>query len=390
MGFSAKIKDGAHNAVEAGKKIVVDVKEHWNEPHKGEFVSYKEFLYFAIGSGSSMNASYTGGNLSFTAGCLFVGAIYGLKMMDFAMLGIVGMILNYLFAPFGMIITDNLGSPPKKTMRMIHIVNVIFVIVGALCFMVPQHYFESFMPALPQVVGTKFIMHVFSTYYNILVLRKLSPKFGKYRCWAVAGIVPYMISLMLLVLFPYNTLEYHQKFWVMNLTFAIWGTFGSCFIQGGNIQNVISPNTNERTKIISYGSIITGLFPSIYNILFPVFATMAGGLTAINTYRVVVPVLILAMVPFTLLLIFGVKDRVVQEAEHKPQVNMRKGFKEVLRNKYLWITNISGWVTTFSTGVINVINMLIIYSMRETGQWVLFLPFSVRRILPECFLHRGL
>lgn len=370
-----KIKTGAQNLAGAARNIVADVKTHWDKPHDGEYVSYKEFMAFVIGSGSSMNASCTAGNLSFTAGCMFVGAIYGLKMMDFAMLGIVGMILNYLFAPFGMIITDNLGSPPKKTMRMINKVNIIFTIVGILCFFVPQHYFESFMPALPQVVGTKFLMHVFSTYYNIIVLRKLSPKFGKYRSWIVAGVLPYTIMMLVLVWFPYNVLPYHQKFWVMNLMFAFWGSFGACFVQAGSIQNVISPNTNERTKIISIGSFISGMFPSIYNILFPVFATMAGGITSINTYRIVVPVLVIVMIPLTFFLAFGVKDRVVQEQEHKPDVNMRKGFKEVLRNKYLWITNISGWITMFSAGSINIVNMLIIYSMR--ADWAMGIISSI-------------
>lgn len=364
MGISSKVKQGAQKAVGAGKHLVTDVKTHWNKPHEGEYVSYKEFMAFVLGSGSSLNAYCTGGNLSFSAGCLFVGAIYGLKMMDFAMLGIVTMLLNYLFAPFTMIITDNLGTPPKKTMRFINIANAVFTAVGILCFFVPQHYFESFMPALPQVVGTKFLIQVFSTYYNMLVLRTLSPKFGKYRSWIIAGIVPYMISMMILVWFPYETLSYHNKFWVMNLLFAFWSCFHSCFLQASNLQNVMSPNTNERTKIISIGSALSSEFPSVYNIIFPIFATMVGGITHINTYRIVVPVLVGVMIPFVLFLAFGVKDRVVQEEDHKPQVNMTKGFKEVLRNKYLWITNISSWVGTFSAGAINVVNMLIIYSMR--------------------------
>lgn len=347
------------------KTFVTDLKTYWNHPRPGEYVSNKEFLFFALGSGGSNNAQYTGGNLSFAASCLFVGAIYGLRMMDFAMLGIVNMVLNYLFQPISMIITDNLGRPPKKTMRMIHGASLAFVVVGIACFFIPQAPFESFMPALPQVLGTKFLVQVLSTYYNILVYRTLSPKFGKYRCWIVAGILPYMAVLMLLVLFPYNRLSYNDKFWVMNLMFAIWGTFGSCFAQANNVQNVITPNTNERTRIISIGSFISGLFPSIYNIIWPVAAAAVGGLTNIRTYRLIVPIMVLAMVPFTLFLAFGCKDRVIQEQDHKPEVNMRKGFKEVLRNKYLWITNISTWITTFSTGAINIVNMLIIYSMRQ-------------------------
>lgn len=357
------------NVIQKAKDFCLDFVDHWNTPKEGEYVSNKEFVNFIVGSGGSNNAINTGGNLSFTAGCMFVGAIYGLKMMDFAMLGIVTMLLGYLFSPISMIITDNLGSPPKKTMRMINIASFIFLIVGIACFFVPQHYFESFMPALPQVVGTKFLHQVFTTYYNMFVLRKLSPKFGKYRSWIVAGILPYALSMLLLVLFPYNILSYHDKFWVMNLTFSFWSGFGSCFAQVGNIQNVISPNTNERTKIISIGSFVSSLLPSIYNILFPIFATMAGGMTGINTYRIVVPAMVLAMVPLVLFLAFGVKDRVVQEQEHKPEINMKKGFKEVLKNKYLWIKNASSWITLFSAGAVNVINMIVIYSMRQ--DWVL-------------------
>lgn len=347
------------------KTFVTDLKTHWDKPRPGEYVSNKEFLYFILGSGGSNNAMNTGANLTFTASCLFVGAIYGLRMMDFAMLGVVNMVLNYLFQPITMIITDNLGRPPKKTMRLINWASLAFVVVGIACFFVPQTPFESFMPALPQVIGTKFLVQVLTTYYNILVYRKLSPKFGKYRCWVVAGILPYMVVLMLLVLFPYNELSYNDKFWVMNLMFAVWTTFATCFAQSANVQNVITPNTNERTRIISIGSFISSLLPSIYNIIWPVAAAAAGGLTSIRTYRIVLPIMLFAMVPFTLFLAFGCKDRVIQEEDHKPEINMRKGFKEVLRNKYLWITNVSSWITTFSTGAINIVNMLIIYAMRQ-------------------------
>lgn len=353
------------NIFQKAKDMVVGVKTYWNHPKDGEYVSNQEFLKFVIGAGASNTASYAGGNLSFTAGCMFVGAIYGLKMMDFVMLGFVTLALGYLFSPISMIITDNLGSPPKKTMRLINWASFAFVVVGILCFFVPQKYFESFMPGLPQVVGSKFLIQVFSTYWNMFVLRKLSPKFGKYRSWVIAGILPYMASMMLLVLFPYNNLPYHQKFWVMQLLFSFWGCFNSCFNQVGNIQNVISPNTEERTKIMSIGSFLYSLIPSVYNLVFPVMATLAGGMTDIKTYRIVVPIIVAVMAPLSLFLVFGVKDRVVQEQSHKPKIDMKKGFKEVLRNKYLWLTKISGWIGYFSTGAINIVNMMIIYSMRQ-------------------------
>lgn len=361
--------------VSMAKSLVTEITGHWKQPKEGEYVSYKEFLYLVLGVGGNMCAASAGYNLSFSAGCMFVGAIYGLRMMDFAILGIVNLVFNYIFSPINMIITDNLGSPAKKTMQMIHLSNLLFLILGVASFFVPQEPFEQFMPALPQVIGTKFLLQVFGSYYNFFVYRKFSPKFGKYRCWIIANTIPYVLSLLLLVLFPYNTLDYNTKFWVMHLFFSFWGCFGSCFAQTSNIQNVISPNTNERTKIMSYGSFLWSLFPSIYNVIFPVFATLAGGMTSINTYRIVVPVIVLVFAPSSLFLIFGVKDRVIQEQDHKPQVNMKNGFKAVLKNKYLWITNISSWLSSLSAGIINIINMVVIYSMRQ--DWVMGITSTI-------------
>lgn len=358
-----------NNLFQKAKTFVLDIGTYWNKPREGEYVSNKEFLNFVIGASGSNVAAYAGGNLSFTAGCLFVGAVYGLKMMDFAMLGFVNLIVGYLFSPINMIITDNLGRPPKKTMRTINLASLAFLIAGIAFFFVPQKHFEGFMPALPQVVGSKFIIQAVTAYWNIFVLRVLSPKFGKYRSWILADTVPYVLSLCLLVWFPYNTLEYHEKFWVMHLFFSLWTLFAPAFAQINNVQNVISSNTNERTRIMSIGSFLYSLLPSVFNMVFPIAAAKIGGMTDIKTYRYIVPAFVIASIPLTLFFVFGVKDRVVQEQEHKPQIDMKKGFKEVLRNKYLWITNISGWIGTFAAGSINIVNMLIIYSMRQ--DWVI-------------------
>lgn len=343
----------------------LDFKNHWSKPHDGEYVSYKEFLCFVIGAGASNTAQVAGANLSFGAGCLFVGAIYGMKMMDFVMLGFVGLILSYIFNPISMILTDNLGRPPKKTMRFVHLSNLIYTIVGVICFFIPEEPFEGFMPALPQVVGTKFILAAVGNYWAIFVMRKLSPKFGKYRCWIVASCIPYMLSILLITWFPYNKFSYNDKFWIMHLLFSIMGMFVAWFNQVPAVQNVMSPNTNERMKIMSIGSFVYSLFPSIYNIVFPVCAAWAGGMTSINTYKIVVPVFCAVLAPCVMFLGFGVKDKLVQEENHKPQVDMKYGFKMVLKNKYLWINNISGWISTFGAGAINIVNMLIIYSMRK-------------------------
>lgn len=359
------VKQSVKNGVDKAKTMVTNIGTYWNAPKEGEYVSYKEFTKFVVGSIGSCMAGSASGQLGFNAACLFVGAIYRLKMMDFVMLGFVGMALTYLFQPINMIITDNLGNPPKKTMRLINWANLAFTIVGVACFFIPQKWTEGFMPAFPQVLGTKLLVQVFFSYWNIWVMRKLSPKFGKYRCWVVANILPSSICLILLTWFPYNDFDYHTKFWVMNLFFAVWGGFGTCYGQIGTLQNVITPNTEERSKIMSYGQMLYSIGYSIFNLAFPALAALAGGMNAIKTYKWVIPALTLVSAPLTLFLAFGVKERVIQEEDHKPQVSIFKGSKEVLRNKYLWITNVSQWLGSFQAGIINITNMLIIYSMRK-------------------------
>lgn len=359
------VKNAVQDTAKKVATMVRNIPKYWNKPKEGEYVSNKEFTAFVVGAAGSSVAGSSAGQLSFSASCLFVGAIYGLKMMDFVMLGIVGSLLNYLFQPVGMIITDNLGRPPKKTMRWIWLAIVGFIVGGVGCMFVPQQYFEGFMPALPQVVGTRLIIQGFGSIYNIAVMRWLCPKFGKYRCWVIANTLPSVITLLLVTWFPYNGLDYHTKFWVMNALFSLWGWFGSCFGQTNNLQNVISPNTEERTKIMSFGMFLYSIGPTIFNAVFPALATLAGGMTSLKTYRIVIPALVLVSAPLCFFFAFGVKERVIQEQEHKPQVGIFKGAKEVLRNKYLWITNVSQWLGSFQAGVINITNMLIIYSMRK-------------------------
>ncbi|MGN0468958.1 MAG: hypothetical protein ACI4GY_09565, partial [Acutalibacteraceae bacterium] len=82
------------NLIQKAKTFVLDIGTYWKKPREGEYVSNQEFLKFVIGASGSNTAAYAGGNLTFTAGCLFVGAIYGLKMMDFVMLGFVNLIVG--------------------------------------------------------------------------------------------------------------------------------------------------------------------------------------------------------------------------------------------------------------------------------------------------------
>jgi Na+/melibiose symporter-like transporter len=103
--------------------------------------------------------------------------------------------------------------------------------------------------------------------------------------------------------------------------------------------------------------------------LIPILASYTGGMASLNTYRYVLPGVAILFTPLVLFQAFGVKDRVVLEKDHKPSVSMRQGFKAVLKNKYLWILNISGLLGAVSWGSVNSLSIIIIYWLRQ--DWLL-------------------
>ena len=375
-------------------QLVEGIKANWHKPKDGDYVSNKEFLYLILGAMGSGGVSQATGFFGFSATCLLVGAIYGISFRDIYAIGLIGLPFGYVFGPIGMIIRDNLGNVPKKTMRMINRIMVPSFIAGILLFFVPQQYFESIVPSFPQLVGGLLVINVFSNYYTNFILKKLSGKFGKFRPFVIVGGIPTILSMLLIAFLPFGDMEYKTRLWVLQLIFHFYNTFISYIQQKDNIENVITPNTQERTKIIAIGNIISVIVPGMVMMLIPVLANYTGGMAALNTYRYVLPAVVVVFTPLVLFQAFGVKDRVVIEKEHKPEVSMRQGFKAVLKNKYLWILSISGLLGAVSWGSINTLNIIIIYGMRQ--DWLLgimativgisgapgnlFLPFIVKRL----------
>lgn len=365
-----------------GVNTLKDVKTYWNEPREGEYVSNKEFLYFILGAGGCQGAGEAERYLSFSAGCYLVGAIYGLAMKDFVVLGIVGLVLSYVFSPVGMLVNDNLGRVPKKTMKKINIAEAVFACFGICCYFVPQKYFEFIMPAFPQILGNCFVMQVFSTYFRIAIFRRFASKHGKYKPWIFVNYVPFVLSSILLIYFPYGEFMYYQRFFLMHLMFSIWGMFAGYNDQVGAIEKVITPNTVERTRIMSIGSLCYNLFPSITGLVLPVMVAASGGFTSLRSFRGPILFLMLFFSPLSLLLAFKVKDRVIIDFDRRPEINFMQGAKAAIKNKYLWINTLSGSIGSFAWGGINIVTIMIVYTLRRDWMFGVIATFGATANIP--------
>ncbi len=341
-----------------------DLKTYWKVPRPGEYVSNKEFLWFCVGASGSNSAAAVLTYITFTASCFLVGAIYGISFDDIYKISLIGLPFSYIWNFANMMVTDNLGELPDKSYRTFKIIFIPLFFVGMGLFFVPQTLTEKFMPALPQIVGGIICVNVFNIFYRIFVLKKLAPKYGKYRPWIIVGVFPTIAAYMLIVYLPFTSMPYHTRLWVLNLLFCIASVFSSFCGQLGNLQNVLSPNSDERVRMMSIGAIVYSAFPSLVNILLPIFAG-TGGMNNIKTYRVIIPIMLIAFSLLTLTLFFGTREKVIVAKSHKPSISFWVGTKSVLKNKYHWIVNLSSAGNAITTGSIVLANIIFVYSMRE-------------------------
>lgn len=351
------------------KSVFLDIKNHWSKPKEGEYVPYKEFATFLVGA--SGNNAFQGlvNYMTFAVGCLLVGTIYGISFLHISIIGIIGMPFTFLFNPMYMIIQDNLGELEGRTKITIHSLCIPLLLLGFGCYFIPQHYFEQFVPALPQIIGTILCTSVFNVYYKIFTYKLLSKRFGKFICWVISGCIPALVMFMLILFLPFNDMLYYNKLWTLHLCFWMFNIFLVFIQQIGNIQNVLSPNTGERAKLMSIGTTIFSLVPSLLSMFLPALMQLKKGFTNLEAYRLIFPIMGVIFAAMTLLMAFSVKERIIVEKNHKAKVPFFNGFKAVIKNKYYWIQNLSNLPNLFVVGAVAVVNVIFIYVSRQ--EWLM-------------------
>ena len=100
------------------KGVPAYVREHWNKPNEGEYLSLKEVTAYTVTQAGSYVFLTVSGIMTFSAS-YFCGAIMGLAALDFSIINLVGTIIGYILVfmnPIGVLIYENHGqlSPKMK------------------------------------------------------------------------------------------------------------------------------------------------------------------------------------------------------------------------------------------------------------------------------------
>ncbi len=366
------------------KNFIGQFGKYWNTPQPGRFVPYKEYLSVFLGVGGDYALQRVLNYLSFGTGCFLVIFYYEIPVLTFSVIGTFFMIQGYFWGIIGMIINDNLGFLPKKTERLFYALYFFFAFLGVLFLVVDfseiipfparlVNYLTSFPGINIRNTLKIFAVHWLVTGYGgaraIFIRKKWLPKLGRYKLFAYPNVIPCMIMVLLICWLPIYEKPLTERIWVLYLLFSVYGMFA--YTGGASaISSTISPDPHERMLVRCYPEKLSHLFNSIVIVsVLPMLAsTLTGDITNINTYRYIIPI----MMMFCTLLMFGglgsIKERIPQPpVEKKKYIPFWDGINGVIKNKYLWINAISGLIDALGNGSLAVKDIILIYTWRERG-----------------------
>ncbi len=375
------------------KNVLGEFRDHWNIPAEGKYVPYKEYLSVFLAVGGDYALSRVLGYISFGLGCYLIMYYYEIPILTFSIIGAFFMIQGYFWSILSMMVNDNLGFLPKKTERMFY---ALYLSVAALGILFLVFDFSVILPWPSGLVdyvnklsgiNMRSALKIFAAHWlvtgyggarNIFIRKRYLPKFGRYKLFAYPNVLPCIICVLLICWLPIYQETLTERVWKLYLLFQLYGMFG---YTGGasSISNTISPNGHERMLVRCYPEKLSHLFNSLISFILPVITAYTGGLTNINTFRFVLPIMLM----FTTVIMFGglskIKERIPQPPiEKKKYIPFWEGISGVLKNKYRWINAISGMIDALGNGGLAVKTIVLIYTWRELG-----IVFSLVEILVQ-------
>lgn len=263
---------------------------HWKTPALGKYVSYKEIIAYGVGGMGVQFVMFFCSLIALSATSFLVGNTIGIKPMHLQYMAVASTIIG-----FGITIGRS--------------------------YIIDSARFKS----------------------------------GKFRPWLAITGIPTVIIAVVFVWLPYETMSYMQKVIAVFLCYNLLQCFYPFFQQAyTDIANVISPNSHERTDIVSVSSIIYSMAPSLTGLFVPMLSTLTGGLNSITTYRIIHPLVAVVGLLLSYVAYAGTRERIIVAESHVTQFKFSDAFRAVAKNKYFWITSLAGWLG-FLEGAVGVI-----------------------------------
>ena len=382
----------AKTATKQKMNIFKEMKQHWNTPAEGKYVPYKEYFSIFAAVGGDYTLNYLRSFLSFGTGCYLIAYYYEIPLLTFSAINVFFIASTYFWNLLNMGVDANLGFLPKKIEQKYNAVYLTFTVLGLLMlifdfsFILPEgiasivdtrwkgiNSFNAF-----KIFGAHFLCNGWSGFRNILIRKKLFKKLGRYKIFAYANVIQCLIVVVLICELPLYKLPLTDRVWTLYLLFQLYTIFNYVgFTQ--SVADNISPNPQERLFVRSFPVQISHLVQNIVNVILP---TVAGamfidGIKDIGTFKYLLPIFFFASSGVMFIGLRKIKERIpMPPVENREYLSFWHCVSGIFKNKYLWITQIATLLDSLGNGMLDMKNILLIYTWRETG-----LFFSLAEIL---------
>lgn len=188
-------------------------------------------------------------------------------------------------------------------------------------------------------------MSVFVTVINLaktpfisMLIDNTDTKYGKFRPYLLWTGIPTAILITLMAYIP-NSLEYTVKCVLLCTVYTLAVIFQSVYaLAFSSLAQVLTPDSQERTGLLSVSQFIYSLGPSIVNIILPICANFfPGGMKGFTAYRVMFPILSVIGIVLSIWTFKGTKEKIVVPKNYVAKVKFTQGIRSLYNNKYFWL-----------------------------------------------------
>lgn len=262
------------------KKLISNVKEHWNTPAQGNYVPYKEVATIGAAGFGIHWASTLASAIGLSANNFIVGASIGLKPMDLQIMLILANLVGLPIAVFRGWFLDNHKLPGGKFIPILLRTPVPIVIISTIFVWLPYENWEY----RTKVVVVWFMFVILSAFLGF----------------------------------------YNESF-----------TY---------LKQVVSPNAQERAHVMSISQVLYSNAPTITNLVIPTIAGLTWGMDNIWTYRIIYPGFTVVGLIVLFIFTPKMKERIIMPKRPVEYVSITDSLREVAKNKYFWIINSATWL----------------------------------------------
>lgn len=281
---------------------------HWNRPAKGNYVSYKELVNYAVGGVGKNLVLYLMTYMVLSASNTLIGSTIGIRPLHLQYMSIIQTIAGIFFAMIRGKWVDNTRT-----------------------------------------------------------------RMGKFRPFIAFMGIPLVVMALIYLFLPFEQMTYNDKL-IWTFVFALCISMFQPLLMDTytELGSVITPNSNERARLLTISILIASFAPTVYNFIVPLILNWTGlTYTNIETYRYIVASFAVLGVGFNLFAAFGCKERVITSKSYNQKVGLIEGMMGIYKNKYWWIKQIATIIGFLESSFTVIFGWMYIYGTQDMVQYSL-------------------